>query len=84
MQFATIALPTRMCVKGAAVYTGVSTSTLNKLRVYGGGPIYLKLGARVAYDVSDLDDWLKAARRGSTSEAPPSQARAPGAKGERK
>lgn len=55
-------------MRDAAVYTGLSTSTLNKLRVFGGGPTFLKLGRRVAYDISDLDAWLATKRRVSTSD----------------
>jgi len=52
----------------AATYCGLSASTLNKLRVFGGGPTYLKLGRAVCYDISDLDFWLATKRRASTSE----------------
>lgn len=58
----------RLNVDGAATYTGLSVSTLNKLRVFGGGPLFLKLGRRVIYDVADLDAWLAARRRRSTSD----------------
>ena len=61
--------PSRVNVEGAAVLTGLSVSTLNKLRIYGEGPAYLKLGRRVAYDVGDLNSWLASKRRHSTSEA---------------
>ena len=59
----------RLNVEGAAVLTGLSVSTLNKLRIYGEGPAYLKLGRRVAYDVGDLNAWLASKRRHSTSES---------------
>ena len=42
----------------ASDYTGLSKSSLDKLRVYGGGPPYIKVGARVIYDRLDLDTWL--------------------------
>jgi predicted DNA-binding transcriptional regulator AlpA len=58
----------RLNVEAAAGYTGISASTLNKLRVFGGGPVFLKLGRRVAYDIADLDAWLAARRRRSTSD----------------
>lgn len=61
-------LPHRLGVDDAATYTGLSVSTLNKLRVFGGGPVFLKLGRRVAYDVADLDQWLETKRRRSTSD----------------
>lgn len=59
--------PQRLPVTGAAQYLGVSASMLNKLRTYGGGPAYSKLGRRVVYDVVDLDRYLVEARRESTS-----------------
>jgi hypothetical protein len=40
-----------------AKYLGTSTSTLSKLRVFAGGPPFLKFGRRVVYDPRDLDDW---------------------------
>jgi predicted DNA-binding transcriptional regulator AlpA len=53
----------------AAEFLGLSSSTLNKLRVRGGGPPYLKLGRRVVYDTADLEAWSASRRRTSTSEA---------------
>ena len=58
----------RVNVDDAATYIGLSASTLNKLRVFGGGPVFLKIGRRVAYDVADLDAWLQSKRRRSTSD----------------
>lgn len=58
----------RMAVEAAAAYVGLSASTLNKLRVFGGGPAFIKLGRRVVYDARDLDQWLSDRRRQSTSE----------------
>lgn len=58
----------RLSVRQTADYTGLSVSTLNKLRVFGGGPVFLKLGRRIAYDQSDLDAWLDSKRRCSTSD----------------
>ena len=52
----------------AAAYCGSSASTFAKLRLYGGGPLYVKLGRRVVYDPADLDRWLASHRRASTSE----------------
>lgn len=53
----------------AAKRIGLSKSTLDKLRVLGGGPVYLKLGRSVFYLDRDLQDWLSARRRSSTSAA---------------
>lgn len=55
-------------VKGAASYTGFTEGYLNKLRVYGGGPIFIKRGAHVRYDPADLDQWLEGLKRRSTSD----------------
>lgn len=49
-------------VKQAANYVGVSKSLLDKLRCYGGGPVYAKLGASVIYGTADLDAWIAARR----------------------
>jgi hypothetical protein len=59
----------RLNVEAAARYVGVSASTLNKLRVFGGGPVFIKLGRRVVYDPADLDAWLTTGRRRSTSDS---------------
>lgn len=62
------AMTHRLTVEAAAEYTGLSVSTLNKLRVFGGGPVFLKLGRRVVYEAADLDVWLASKRRRSTSD----------------
>jgi hypothetical protein len=58
----------RLAVAAAAEYCGVSTAYLNKLRVTGEGPIFIRLGRRIVYDSGDLDDWLASGRRRSTSD----------------
>ena len=60
-------IPPNQSVEDAARFIGVSVSVLNKLRVYGGGPAYLKIGRRVLYETSALEDWLVSKRRTSTS-----------------
>jgi predicted DNA-binding transcriptional regulator AlpA len=53
----------------AAEYVGLSTSTLEKFRLTGNGPVYQKAGPKiVVYRIEDLDAWLNARRRHSTSE----------------
>lgn len=59
----------KLNVEQASDLTGLSTSTLNKLRVFGGGPPFLKLGRRVVYDPADLDAWMAERRRRSTSDS---------------
>jgi predicted DNA-binding transcriptional regulator AlpA len=54
--------------QNAADWTGLSTSTLAKLRLTGNGPTYSKLGRRVVYRVGDLEAWIEANRFKSTSE----------------
>lgn len=49
-----------MRVKEAAEYVGLSKSTLDKLRHFGGGPAYYKLGRAVVYSADALDQWLSA------------------------
>ena len=58
----------RLRTKAAAAYLGLSPSTLEKSRVSGDGPIYASLGRVVVYDVEDLDAYVDARKRHSTSE----------------
>ena len=53
----------------ASRHLGLSKSTLEKLRVYGGGPRFLKLGRLVRYRPEDLEEWLSDRLVTSTSEA---------------
>lgn len=55
--------PWRLSEKEAAQYLGpVAVRTLQDWRNRGVGPIYTKLGKRVAYAVADLDAYLSAHR----------------------
>ena len=60
----------KMNTKEAAQYCGLGHSTLVKYRLSGGGPRFIKPGGgrRVVYDPEDLDYWLEAGRRTSTSD----------------
>ena len=58
----------KLDTEGAATYCGIGKSTLEKLRLTGGGPTYMKPTRSLVYQVSDLDAWLDRARRRSTSE----------------
>jgi len=53
--------PARMNGPTAAKYLGLSKSTLDKMRVDGRGPRYLKIGGRVFYRLTDLDAYIEAA-----------------------
>ncbi len=59
--------------KLAAKFLGKSESWLAKARIIGVGPRYVKLGANVRYDLSDLVAWIEANKRNSTSEDPMSK-----------
>jgi predicted DNA-binding transcriptional regulator AlpA len=52
---------------GAAAFLGLSQSTLAKLRLSGSGPVFLKLGRRVFYQLADLERWIASRRFASTS-----------------
>jgi hypothetical protein len=51
----------------AATYTGVQPNYLEKLRCKGSGPVFIKRNGLVRYDPNDLDAWLEAGKRQSTS-----------------
>ncbi|MCB1432564.1 MAG: helix-turn-helix domain-containing protein [Alphaproteobacteria bacterium] len=56
-------------VEDAAKYLGLSVSTLNKRRVAGELPRFLKLTPRrVAYERSALEEYVAQCRRTSTSD----------------
>ena len=60
-----------LSVTEAAERLSVSTSYLNKLRCTGGGPRYVRMGSRIAYDLEDLATWLEAQKRTATSTGAP-------------
>jgi excisionase family DNA binding protein len=59
-----------MTTIAAASHLGLSRSTVEKLRHFGGGPRYYKLGHLVRYRATDLDAWMAERQVGSTSEQP--------------
>lgn len=72
----------------ASRVTDTPSATLQTMRVRGGGPPFVKRGARVSYIRRDLFEWLTARRRRSTSDTFPSAESAisgsPNRKGEKK
>jgi predicted DNA-binding transcriptional regulator AlpA len=54
-------------VKAAARLLGLSESTLNKWRLRGEGPVFVRMGRAIRYCPPDLDEWVKSNRRRSTS-----------------
>jgi predicted site-specific integrase-resolvase len=53
--------------KALARRWGVSTRSLERWRVRGIGPVYLKLNGRVIYRLQDVEAFEAACRRASTS-----------------
>jgi predicted DNA-binding transcriptional regulator AlpA len=58
----------KISVREAAAYLGISKSFLDKKRLHGTGPVYLKIGRRVTYDLGDLETWVAGQKRRHTSE----------------
>lgn len=59
----------RLRTKLAAPYIGSTESTMEKWRVAGIGPPFIRLGPRiVVYETEDLDSYMAARRANSTSE----------------
>lgn len=54
-------------VAEAADYLGFSKSWLDRSRLRGGGPAYCKIGRAIRYRCPDLEAYLDAMRRNSTS-----------------
>ncbi len=57
-----------MNTKEAAGYVRLGKPTLERFRISGGGPVYVKLGSAVRYRKADLDAWLASRVTRSTSE----------------
>ena len=53
---------TLFCTKRLATYTGLSPSFFEKLRCYGGGPPFYRIGRGVRYKIKDVDAWLELKR----------------------
>jgi predicted DNA-binding transcriptional regulator AlpA len=58
----------RLRTPDAADYLGYAESTLEKKRLTGDGPPFIRLGRVIVYDTRDLDNWLAGRRARSTSE----------------
>jgi predicted DNA-binding transcriptional regulator AlpA len=55
-------------VPEAAAHLGVSKSWLDKSRLRGDGPAFIRIGGNVRYRLEDLDAFADRHRRNSTSE----------------
>ncbi len=53
----------------AAKYVRLGKPTLERVRISGEGPAYVKLGGSVRYRRCDLDEWLETKLTHSTSQA---------------
>lgn len=49
--------------------TGLAVSTLEKLRLTGNGPRFVKLGRAVRYRPEDIENWIASRIVSSTSES---------------
>lgn len=57
-----------LTVAEAARWAKVSESYLNKARLTGDGPRFVRLGRSIRYRQSDLEAWVQASAADSTSE----------------
>lgn len=60
--------PKLLTPEEVAEQVALTITQLSQLRYLGRGPLYLKLGRRVRYRQSDVDDWLAASTRQSTQD----------------
>ena len=57
-----------LTTKEAARFLKLRPNTLEKMRVYGGGPIYRKHGRHVRYHIDDLTAWSDLRKKDVTSD----------------
>jgi predicted DNA-binding transcriptional regulator AlpA len=62
-QFQARSAVAKLSVKEAARHLGISKSLLDKLRMLGRGPQFIKIGSRVLYDIDDLESWVRSHKR---------------------
>ena len=63
--------PRLLNTEEAARYLRLSPRTLERYRITGEGPEFLKVGRLVFYEPHKLDEWLERRRRRSTSDPGP-------------
>lgn len=61
-------------VQQAAEHLGVSKSFLDKARIYGGGPRFMRFGRAVVYSTEDLDEWARGCTVANDNDNAPSSA----------
>jgi hypothetical protein len=67
-------MQTLLTQRDAATTLRLSERTLERLRVSGAGPRFVKAGKAVRYREADLEVWITSRLRGSTSEGPQASA----------
>ena len=67
-------MPRYLKTEEAAEHAGFSGSCFRKLRCWGGGPPFIKVGSAVRYDQSALDAWMAERTRSSTKDEAPAAA----------
>lgn len=55
----------------AADYVRLGKPTMERFRISGAGPVFVKLGGAVRYRKADLENWLASRRVRSTSDGGP-------------
>jgi hypothetical protein len=60
--------PGLLTVQEVATLLRCSVSSLNKWRLFGNGPTFIKVGSRVRYRLSDIALWVARESRNSTSQ----------------
>ncbi len=63
-------LPALLDCPGLAERMGISARTLERMRLTGSGPPFLKIGARVLYDPQMVARWLNGRVADSTAASP--------------
>ena len=56
-----------LTTREAALFLKLKPNTLEKMRVYGGGPSYRKHGRNVRYHIDDLTGWSDRRKRDWTA-----------------
>lgn len=62
-------LPKRLTEREAAGFLGVKSQTLQNWRQAGSAPPFYRIGAKIIYDLRELQEWM-AERRVETASAP--------------
>lgn len=71
-----------LSTRRAAKHLGLSVRTLNRYRVSGEGPTFLRFGGGVRYLREELDRWAESRPRTSTSDEGPGERPDPAPAGE--